>query len=391
MHPIARPTAALLAAGVISVCLVAVGSTSSAAAATSVTPTWTCTAPSPTPSPTPTPTVTPSGTASPTPTGTPTVPPVQVTPLVQIAGNHIEVDETTSMLHIQMKSATGVCVGGTVVLWEYVGNAWGRWGQVTVPASGTLNMLFHARVTTAWRAYAVPSAATKGAWSPVFTLTNLPPKPVITTPSWLPRPSLKPAQIRAVGSGANPVVASITDSFWARMTTASWHPGCPVGRSALRTLSINYWGFDGYRHRGTLVIAAWAAKDFVGAFSSLYAHSIPLRYIYPMDVFGWSSVTNGGNDYASMKADNTSAFNCRWVDGSPGVMSPHAWGTAVDLNTFENPYDSATGWTPTAAWAGIDINPYAWRHNWETVVSIMRANGFSWTYGTADPQHFDAH
>ncbi|BBH15900.1 hypothetical protein Back2_01870 [Nocardioides baekrokdamisoli] len=385
MNRIIRSVALLLAADVVLASFATFGSPSPATAA--VAPVWTCVV---VPASTPTPTPTATDTVSPTPTGTPTPPPA-LTPLVQIAGEHNEIDETRTLIQVQLKSPGGDCLGGTVVLWEFIGGVWVEFRTLTVPDSGSLSLWISARTTTAWRAYAAPTVARHAAWSPVFTLYNTPPKRAITTPSWLPHPSLKPAQARAVGHGANPIIAPISDTLWARMVKASWHPGCPVGRAALRTLSVNYWGFDGFRHRGLLVIAAWAGRDFVGAFNGLYANSIPLRYVYPVDIFGWSSQTNGANDYASMRADNTSAFNCRWVDGSPGVMSPHSWGGAIDLNTFENPYDSATGWTPTAAWAGVEINPYAWRHTWDTVVSIMRANRFSWTYGTSDPQHFDAH
>lgn len=386
MKRFARSVALLLTAGLVVVSMVTFGGATRADA--SVTPAWTC-VPAPTPTPSPTPSVTESDTASPSPSAT--VPPVPLTPRVQIAGNHVQVDETRTLIQIQIESSTGECLGGSVVVWEYVAGAWVRYASVTVPSSGSLSMWISARTNTSWRAYAAQTATQHAAWSPVFALYNTPPKPVITTPSWLPHPTLKPAQGRAVGHGPNAVIAPITNTVWAQMTKASWHPGCPVGRSGLRMMSVNYWGFDGFRHRGTLIIAAWAGHDFVGAFSSFYAHAIPLRSLYPVDVFGWSSVTHGANDYASMRADNTSAFNCRWVDGSPGVMSPHSWGAAVDLNTFENPYDSATGWTPTAAWAGIDISPYAWRRGGDKVVSIMRANHFSWTYGTSDPQHFDAH
>jgi hypothetical protein len=156
-------------------------------------------------------------------------------------------------------------------------------------------------------------------------------------------------------------------------------------------ITINYWGFDGYRHRGQLVVAAWTASRFVGAFSALYAGSLPVRSMRTVDVFGYSSATNGANDYSSMGHDNTSAFNCRWVDGRPGVLSPHAYGTAVDINPYENPYNSATGWTPNAQWARVRINPYAWRTLQDRVVAVMRSHGFAWTYGVNDSQHFDAH
>jgi hypothetical protein len=38
-----------------------------------------------------------------------------------------------------------------------------------------------------------------------------------------------------------------------------------------------------------------------------------------------------------MEADNTSAFNYREVTGG-GRLSNHAYGRAIDINTFENPY-----------------------------------------------------
>ena len=39
-----------------------------------------------------------------------------------------------------------------------------------------------------------------------------------------------------------------------------------------------------------------------------------------------------------MKADNTSAFNCRPVTGNPYRVSQHSYGDAIDINTVRNPY-----------------------------------------------------
>ena len=55
-----------------------------------------------------------------------------------------------------------------------------------------------------------------------------------------------------------------------------------------------------------------------------------------------------------MNADNTSAFNCREVDGQPGVWSQHAYGRAIDLNPRENPYVTSSGYVSPPAGA-----PYA--------------------------------
>ncbi|MEI7760611.1 MAG: M15 family metallopeptidase [Thermoleophilia bacterium] len=45
----------------------------------------------------------------------------------------------------------------------------------------------------------------------------------------------------------------------------------------------------------------------------------------------------GGSDFRSIEADNTSAFNCRFVDGTTRY-SEHAYGRAIDVNPIENPY-----------------------------------------------------
>ena len=52
----------------------------------------------------------------------------------------------------------------------------------------------------------------------------------------------------------------------------------------------------------------------------------------------------GGNDFRSIEADNTSAFNCRFVDGTTR-WSNHAFGRAIDVNPLENPYVTASGTT----------------------------------------------
>ncbi len=174
------------------------------------------------------------------------------------------------------------------------------------------------------------------------------------------------------------------------MTGRSWHDGCPVGRSGLRLLRVNYWGYDGYRYRGELVArhrrgrqhGPGAHRDVPGRF--------PIRAMYRVDRFGWSARLQGADDYRSMAAGNTSAFNCRWVVNNPGVRSPHAYGRALDVNTWENPYRSATGLVPNAWWAGRSHPRVAWRSRSHAVVRLFVRHGFGWTYGTGDSQHFDA-
>jgi hypothetical protein len=44
-----------------------------------------------------------------------------------------------------------------------------------------------------------------------------------------------------------------------------------------------------------------------------------------------------------MEANNTSAFNCRQVVGNPYKLSPHSYGTSIDVNPVQNPYRDING------------------------------------------------
>jgi len=112
----------------------------------------------------------------------------------------------------------------------------------------------------------------------------------------------------------------------------SWHSGCPVSPSRLRRVRLTYWGFDGRAHTGALIANEDAVPDLVQVFSRLYAARFPIRRLRPIDVYG-------GNDERSLDADNTAAFNCRYVVGpGPRRWSVHAYGEAIDVNPVENPY-----------------------------------------------------
>jgi hypothetical protein len=117
-----------------------------------------------------------------------------------------------------------------------------------------------------------------------------------------------------------------------RMTGMSWRPNCPVALRDLRLLTLTYRGFDGRAHTGRLVVHHDVAREVVSAFRSLYAAAFPIRRMVPVDAYR-------GSDFRSIEADNTSAFNCRFVDGTTR-WSEHAYGRAIDINPIENPYVS---------------------------------------------------
>ncbi|MBC9715774.1 M15 family metallopeptidase [Streptomyces sp. TRM66268-LWL] len=182
-------------------------------------------------------------------------------------------------------------------------------------------------------------------------------------------------------------VSKLDDRQWEGMVTAgAWRPECPVGRTELRRLEMNHWGFDGKIHRGALVVRDDVADSLVRVFTDLFEHRFPIRRMEPIEAYG-------GDDDASMRADNTSAFNCRRQGqaNAPSTKSPHANGRAVDINPMENPWRDGRCdcWQPSAAHSSrtpgrgkILENGPVWR--------AFTTEGWIWQdISTADYQHFD--
>lgn len=133
---------------------------------------------------------------------------------------------------------------------------------------------------------------------------------------------------------ADAVVRPVRESQWRRIVAVgAWHPGCPVGRAQLRRVEVSYHGFDGTVHRGVLVVNADVAAGVAGIMTRLFDEGFPIHRMRPIEDYG-------GDDDASMAADNTSAYNCRRAGqaNAPAAVSPHANGRAIDLNPYENPW-----------------------------------------------------
>ncbi|MDP9054511.1 MAG: DUF2127 domain-containing protein [Acidobacteriota bacterium] len=125
----------------------------------------------------------------------------------------------------------------------------------------------------------------------------------------------------------DPVPADLLEKI--RKTT--WHPGCPVGPEDLRQLTLSFHDFENHTRLGTLVVNRELANEVVRHFEALYRHGFRIERMTPIEDYG-------GDDEASMAANNTSGFNCRDATGKPGVFSNHSWGRAIDINPLTNPY-----------------------------------------------------
>jgi 5-hydroxyisourate hydrolase-like protein (transthyretin family) len=300
-------------------------------------------------------------------------------------------DGSAVTVAVRWRTRSGAPVQGTVQVFRALGG--GPWQQVRTlrtDADGRAEMRTTPRQDSRWRARGLAQAWVEGDRSPVHRVDNLPPGVPVTLPKAAPSPRRKlPAQPHAVGTGANVRITPIPARIWRQMTGRSWHRGCPVGRAGLRLVRVNYWDFHGYARRGELVASDDAASAMGAALAEMFRRELPIRAMYRVDRFGWGARSRGADDYASMAAGNTSAFNCRDVTGRPGVRSPHSYGRSLDLNTWENPYRSAQGTVPNTWWQGHSHPRVAWRSRSHVVVRLMARHGLRWTYGLGDTQHFD--
>lgn len=139
-------------------------------------------------------------------------------------------------------------------------------------------------------------------------------------------------------------VLALPDATWALMQGKSFHAeikGC-AQRDDLVLLRVPYWNYTGEAKLGELVVHKSVGADVLSIFKTLYTDkSYAFERVDLVDAFG-------GDDRASMLANNTSAYNCRVVAGS-SRLSSHARGLAIDINPFTNPFVTAELTSPPGA------------------------------------------
>ncbi len=180
---------------------------------------------------------------------------------------------------------------------------------------------------------------------------------------------------------------TIIDADLAERMESSWRAGCPVPLSDLRYVLVDYWGFDGREYRGELVVHADWAEEIVAVFDDLFQARYPFEQVVLIDEYD-------GDDRRSMAANNTSAFNCRFVSGTTR-WSEHAYGRAIDINPVQNPYVRGTVIQPPAGAAYVDrsLDLPGMIHAGDRVFAAFEAIGWSWGgdwISSKDYQHFSA-
>lgn len=167
----------------------------------------------------------------------------------------------------------------------------------------------------------------------------------------------------------------------------TWSPACPVGLADLRYLTVSFRGFDGAAHTGELVLAASEAEDVVSVFRALFAADYPIEEMrLPTTADLEAEPTGDGND--------TAALVCRATRGATS-WSAHAYGLAIDVNPFLNPYSKGEVVLPERASAYLDRSRTqpGIIHPGDLVVREFARIGWSWGGSWSslkDYQHFTA-
>ncbi|MFC7503018.1 M15 family metallopeptidase [Nocardioides sp. CPCC 206347] len=181
-------------------------------------------------------------------------------------------------------------------------------------------------------------------------------------------------------------IGPVTRAIRTRMGE-TWSSACPVGLDGLRYVNVSFRGFDGKAHTGELVVAAREAEGVTSVFRALFAADFPIEEMrLPTTADLDAPPTGDGN--------NTAALVCRAARGTT-TWSAHAYGLAIDVNPFLNPYSKGALVLPERASAYLDRtrSQPGIIHSGDLVVREFARIGWSWGGSWSslkDYQHFTA-
>lgn len=244
-----------------------------------------------------------------------------------------------------------------------------------------------------WVTYRTDRADAAGAWAVPFSTSSLKRYAFRAVAVWNDGKRATSSQLaRTVVAKPDVVVSGPLSSG---DVPYSYRSGCPVTPSGLRRVTMNHIAYSGRVARGSLILRASSVPDMLTVFKASFAARFPLHTLKPTDAFyDGGRRTPTESDLAAMRADNTSAFNCRPVTGNPYRVSQHSYGNAIDINTVRNPY--VVGSRVYPSFAGTYLNRSNVRTGMITsrgvLAGTMRRVGWPWgaRWSHPDYQHFSS-
>ena len=182
----------------------------------------------------------------------------------------------------------------------------------------------------------------------------------------------------------------LSDEIINKITGISYVENENISLEDLRYLHILHYDFDGEAVEGELICNKAIAQDLLEIFYELYLAEYRIEKVRLIDEYN-------GDDTASMEDNNTSCFNYRVVDGTT-KLSKHAYGLAIDINPFYNPYvvpqsDGSTYISPKGSEAYTDRSAdFAYKIDENDLCyKLFKEHGFTWGgdwNSCKDYQHF---
>jgi hypothetical protein len=171
------------------------------------------------------------------------------------------------------------------------------------------------------------------------------------------------------------------------LSRSTWSPDCPVSLEDLSYITLTHWGFDGRAHTGELIVNASHAEAIVGVFEQLHAARFPIEEMRVIRVDELDAPPTGDGNV-------TTAFVCRPVVGSTS-WSMHAYGLAIDINPFHNPYLKGDLVLPEMASYYVDRDQSLPGMIFEGDVAVTAFDEIGWFWGGRwnslfDWMHFSA-
>jgi peptidoglycan L-alanyl-D-glutamate endopeptidase CwlK len=163
--------------------------------------------------------------------------------------------------------------------------------------------------------------------------------------AWMPIGTATYAKSQSRGTPEDPIIDS-------KMTEKEAFDGldskCPEEiRKRQRVIKVKYYSSDKKIHQGQLVIDGELEKNIKTVFEVALKERFPIYSAIPISDKRFRK-DDRWDDNLSMEANNTSAFNYRLSTGST-QLSKHAYGRAIDINPFQNPYSKGSIILPQGA------------------------------------------
>lgn len=182
----------------------------------------------------------------------------------------------------------------------------------------------------------------------------------------------------------------LSDGIINKITGISYEENENISLEDLRYVHILHYNFEDGVTEGELICNKAIAGDLLEIFYELYLSGYKIEKVRLIDEYD-------GDDTASMEDNNTSCFNYRVVDGTTS-LSKHAYGLAIDINPFYNPYvvfqaDGSTYISPEGSEGYADRSaefPYK-IDDTDLCYKLFKEHGFVWGgnwNSCKDYQHF---